>query len=555
MSENLNFLEGIIENDISNGLSERELKFRFPPEPNGYLHIGHVKAICINFGLGMKYNAPVNLRFDDTNPEKESQEYINSMKEDIDWLGFKWEKETYTSDNFEILFGWARKMIVDGFAYVDELSPNQISEYRKSPTEPGIESPFRNRPSFESVILFEKMKNGEFQKKQYCLRAKIDMNSPNMNLRDPIIYRISDKKHIRTGDVWKIYPTYDWAHGQCDFLEGITHSLCSLEFENHRPLYEWFLEKILGKKPEYPKQREFARLNVSFMLTSKRKLQKLVEQNIVSGWDDPRMPTIAGLRRKGYTPEILRNFIKRIGVAKRENLIDIKLLEFCAREYLNKIAKRFMVVQDPINLIIENFPDQLVETFNIENNPEDESMGRREVYFSRSLYMEREDFMEVADKNFYRLAIGQEVRLKSAYVINAHKVDKDEHGKIITVYATYDKSSRSNNQDQSTGRRVKSTIHWVSADHCIDVKLRLYDNLFSCENPSHIKDDVENYLNPNSLTVLNGYGEKLLSKVDSIENLQFQRIGYFKKDRDSTENCLIYNRTVTLKDSYKPQIP
>lgn len=552
--KSLNFIEQIIEEDLSKGLKPDQLRFRFPPEPNGYLHIGHTKAICINFGLGEKYNAPVNLRFDDTNPEKEEQEFVDSIKEDVAWLGFKWDKEVYASDYFDQLYDWSVQMIKDGKAYVDEQPSEVITEQRKNPTEDGIESPYRNRPVEESLDLFERMKNGEFEEGSMSLRAKIDMTSPNMNMRDPVMYRILKRPHHRTGDKWKIYPMYDWAHGESDYIEQISHSLCSLEFENHRPLYDWYLDQVYDGQKLRNKQREFARMNVSYMITSKRKLQRLVAEGFVTGWDDPRMPTVSGLRRKGYTPASIRNFIERVGVAKRENLIDIQLLEFFVREDLNKIAKRVMAVINPVKLVIENYPEDKEEWLETENNPEDENAGTRQIPFSRELYIEREDFMEEAPKKFFRLSPGNEVRLKSAYIIKANRVEKDENGEITTIYATYDEKSRSGSGTEESLRKVKGTLHWVSAKHAVPVEVRIYERLFTVEQPDAEKEaDFTEFINPDSLKVVQGFAEPALKDAGIGEPLQFQRIGYFTKDKDSTDDKMVFNRTVTLKDGYKPQ--
>ncbi|USL95634.1 glutamine--tRNA ligase/YqeY domain fusion protein [Riemerella anatipestifer] len=552
--KSLNFIEQIIENDLENGLPKEKLRFRFPPEPNGYLHIGHTKAICINFGLGEKYNAPVNLRFDDTNPEKEEQEFVDSIKKDVEWLGFKWDKELYASDYFQQLYEWAVEMIKQGKAYVDEQSSEEITAQRKTPFEDGVESPYRNRPIEESLDLFERMKNGEFPEGSMSLRAKIDMTSPNMNMRDPVMYRILKRPHHRTGEQWKIYPMYDWAHGESDYLEQISHSLCSLEFENHRPLYEWYLSNVYEEGKNAPKQREFARMNVSYMITSKRKLQRLVAEKVVTGWDDPRMPTISGMRRLGYPPIAIKNFIERVGVTKRENLIDVQLLEFFVREELNKKAKRVMAVVDPVKLIIENYPENEEEWLETENNPEDENAGTRTVPFARELYIEREDFKEEANKKFFRLKLGGEVRLKSAYIIKAERVEKDENGEITTIYATYDPKSKSGSGTEESLRKVKGTLHWVSAKHALPIEVRIYDRLFTTAQPDAEKEtDFLEYLNPDSLKVVQGYGEPSLKEVDTEAPLQFQRIGYFTKDQDSTEEKLVFNRTVTLKDSYKPE--
>lgn len=552
--KSLNFIEQIIEDDLANGFPKDKLRFRFPPEPNGYLHIGHTKAICINFGLGEKYGAPVNLRFDDTNPEKEEQEFVDSIKADIDWLGFKYDKELYASDYFETLYDWAVQMIKDGKAYVDEQSSEEITAQRKNPFEDGIDSPFRNRPVEESLELFEKMKNGEFEEGSMSLRAKIDMKSPNMNMRDPVMYRILKRPHHRTGEKWKIYPMYDWAHGESDYIEQISHSLCSLEFENHRPLYDWYLDQVYDKNLVRNKQREFARMNVSYMITSKRKLQRLVAEKVVTGWDDPRMPTISGMRRLGFTPKAIKNFIERVGVAKRENLIDIQLLEFFVREDLNKISTRVMAVVDPVKLVIENYPQDAEEWLETENNPEDENAGTREIPFSRELYIEREDFKEEAGNKFFRLKLGGEVRMKSAYIIKAERVEKDENGEITTIYATYDPKSKSGSGTEESLRKVKGTLHWVSAKHALPVEVRIYDRLFTTPQPDAEKDaDFMDFINPESLKTVQGFAEPSLQNAEIGQPYQFQRIGYFTKDRDSTPEKLVFNRTVTLKDGYKPE--
>ena len=552
--KSLNFIEQIIEEDLANGFPKDKLRFRFPPEPNGYLHVGHTKAICINFGLGEKYGAPVNLRFDDTNPEKEEQEFVDSIKADIDWLGFKYDQELYASDYFDQLYDWAVQMIKDGKAYIDEQPSEKITEQRKTPFEEGVESPFRNRPAAESVALFEKMKNGEFEEGSMSLRAKIDMTAPNMNMRDPVMYRILKRPHHRTGDKWKIYPMYDWAHGESDYIEQISHSLCSLEFENHRPLYDWYLDQVYAKETVRNKQREFARMNVSYMITSKRKLQRLVAENAVTGWDDPRMPTISGMRRLGFTPTSIKKFIDRVGVAKRENLIDIQLLEFFVREDLNKIATRVMAVVDPVKLIITNYPENEEEFLETENNPEQEDAGTREVPFSRELYIEREDFKEEGNKKFFRLKLGGEVRLKSAYIIKAESVDKDENGEITTIYATYDEKSKSGSGTEESLRKVKGTLHWVSAKHAIPIDVRIYDRLFTTPQPDAEKEvNFMQFINPDSLKTVQGFAEPSLKEAEIGHPYQFQRIGYFTKDRDSSSEKLVFNRTVTLKDGFKPE--
>ena len=552
LKKSLNFIEHIIEEDIAAGFPKEKLRFRFPPEPNGYLHIGHTKAICINFGFGEKYGAPVNLRFDDTNPAKEEQEFVDSIKADIDWLGFKYDQELYTSDYFDQLYNWAVQMIKDGIAYVDEQPSEKITEQRKNPFEEGVDSPYRNRPTEESLALFEKMKNGEFEEGSMSLRAKIDMKSPNMNMRDPVMYRILKKPHHRTGEKWKIYPMYDWAHGESDYIEQISHSLCSLEFENHRPLYDWYLDQVYEENTVRNKQREFARMNVSYMITSKRKLQRLVAEKAVSGWDDPRMPTISGMRRLGFTPASIINFIERVGVAKRENLIDIQLLEFFVREDLNKVATRVMTVIDPVKLVITNYPENEEEWLETENNPEDENAGTRTVPFSKEIYIEREDFKEEGNKKFFRLKLGGEVRLKSAYIIKAESVDKDENGEITTIYATYDEKSKSGSGSEESLRKVKGTLHWVSAKHAIPVEVRIYDRLFTTPQPDAEKEtDFMEFINPESLKTVQGFAEPGLQNAEIGHPYQFQRIGYFTKDRDSSDDKIVFNRTVTLKDSFK----
>ena len=550
--KSLNFIEQIIEDDLANGMSKESLRFRFPPEPNGYLHIGHAKAICLNFGLGQKYNAPVNLRFDDTNPDKEEQEFVDSIREDVKWLGFEWTEERYASDYFQQLYDWAVLLIKEGKAYIDDQSSEVINEQRKTPFEPGIDSPFRNRSVEENLEIFERMKAGEFEEGTHVLRAKIDMTSPNMNMRDPVMYRILKRPHHRTGDTWKMYPMYDWTHGESDYIEGISHSLCSLEFKNHRDLYEWYVNNVsLDGQDQKPKQREFARGNVSYMITSKRKLMKLVQEGVVTGWDDPRMPTISGLRRRGYTAESIKNFWNVAGIAKRDNVLDISLLEFSVRDHLNKIAPRVFAVIDPVKVIIENYPDNQVEELEIENNPEDETAGTRIVPFTREIYIEREDFMEEAPKKFFRLSLGNEVRLKGAYFIKAERVEKDAEGNITTIYATYDPETKSGSGTEASKRKVKGTLHWVSATENIPIEVREYDRLFTVESPDAEKDvDFLQFVNPNSLTVKEGFAEPALKEAKVEDKFQFQRIGYFALDRDSSTEKLIFNRTVTLKDTW-----
>ncbi|MGQ1943516.1 glutamine--tRNA ligase/YqeY domain fusion protein [Ornithobacterium rhinotracheale] len=547
-----NFIEQIINGDLSKGLPESELRFRFPPEPNGYLHIGHAKAICLNFGLGEKYNAPVNLRFDDTNPEAEEQEFVDSIQKDVEWLGFKWDKICFTSDYFEQLYDWAIEMIKEGKAYVDDQSSEEIVAQRKTPFEAGEESPYRNRSVEENLRLFEEMKNGEVPDGSRVLRAKIDMAAPNMNMRDPVMYRMLNRPHHRTGDKWKIYPMYDWAHGESDYIERISHSLCSLEFENHRPLYDWYVDQVHEDGTLKPKQREFARGNVSYMITSKRKLKKLVEENHVSGWDDPRMPTISGLRRRGFTPNSLKTFWEKAGIAKRDNVIDVSLLEHALRDELNATAPRVFAVLDPVKLVIENYPEGKVENLKVENNPEDDSAGFREVPFTRELYIEREDFMEDAPKKFFRLSIGKEVRLKGAYIIKGTRVEKDADGNITTIYATYDEDSKSGSGTEASMRRVKGTLHWVSAEQNLPIEVRLYDRLFSVEAPDADKEvDFLEHLNPDSLKVIQAYAEPSLKDANPEDRFQFQRLGYFVADmKDFGNGNYVFNRTVPLRDTW-----
>lgn len=547
----LNFIEHIINEDLKAGYNPAKLKFRFPPEPNGYLHIGHAKSICLNFGLGEQFNAPVNLRFDDTNPIKEEQEFVDAIKKDIEWLGFKWAEECYASDYFEQLYEWAVQMIKNGDAYVDSQASAAIAEQKGTPTKAGTNSPYRDRTIEENLALFEKMKNGQTKEGEHVLRAKIDMAHSNMLMRDPVMYRVLHKSHHRTGDKWMIYPMYDWAHGESDYIEAISHSFCTLEFVMHRELYEWFLDKVYTEGDVKPKQREFARLNLSYTIMSKRKLAELVKQKIVSSWDDPRMPTISGLRRRGYTPGSIRRFAETIGVAKRENVIDVSLLEFCAREELNKTAPRVMAVLDPIKIIITNYREDEEEWLEAENNPEDDSAGFRKVPFSRELYIEREDFKESANRKFFRLTIGKEVRLKNAFIIKAEDVVKDEQGNVTEVYCTYDPKSRSGSGTPESQRKVKGTLHWVSVKHAIEAEVRLYDRLFEVEAPDADKDkDFMSFLNPESLKVVKGYLEPSMSEAKAFEQYQFQRLGYFNVDPDSRQGSLVFNRTVTLRDSW-----
>lgn len=551
-----NFIEEIVEKDINSGKNNGVVHTRFPPEPNGYLHIGHAKSICLNFGLAQAYGGKTNLRFDDTNPVTESVEYVQSIREDVRWLGFDWEdREFYASDYFDKLYAYAVEFIKRGKAYVDDSSIEEIRRMRGVPTEPGEESPYRNRSAEENLDLFERMKAGEFLEGSRVLRAKINMASPNMQMRDPIMYRILHKAHHRTGDKWHIYPTYDWAHGQSDAIEGITHSFCTLEFEIHRPLYDWFLDQIAEFDTSVvsprPRQIEFARLNLSYTVMSKRKLLELVQEGHVSGWDDPRMPTILGIRRRGYTPGSLRTFAEKVGVAKRDNVIDLSLLEFCIREDLNKTAPRVMGVLDPVKLIITNYPEGQTEELEIENNPEDPEGGSRTVPFSRELYIEADDFMEDAPKKFFRLGPGKEVRLKGAYIIACTDFKKDpDTGKITEIYCTYDPETKSG-QDTS-GKKVKGTIHWVSVPHALEVEVREYDRLFMDPDPAGHKDqDFKKFLNPESLHIIDkAYVEPSLKEAKVQDRFQFMRKGYFCVDQDSTEEKLVFNQTVTLKDTW-----
>jgi glutaminyl-tRNA synthetase len=549
--KSLNFLEQIIEEDLKNGLSKDKLRFRFPPEPNGYLHVGHASAICLNFGLGIDYQSPVNLRFDDTNPAKEEQEYVDAIKRDIEWLGYQWANECYASDYFQQLYDWAVEFIKKGKAYVDSQSSEEMAKQKGTPTQVGTDSPYRNRSVEENLDLFERMKNGEFEEGTHILRAKIDMKHTNMLMRDPIMYRILHKHHHRTGDKWCIYPMYDWAHGESDYLEQISHSFCTLEFLPHRELYDWFLDQIYDDKKVRPKQREFARRNLSHTVVSKRKLLQLVEEKHVSGWDDPRMSTISGMRRRGYPPMAIRNFAKTIGIAKRTNLIDVSLLEFCVREELNKTAPRVMAVLNPVKLVITNYPDGKEEWLEAENNPEEEVMTYRKVPFSKELYIEREDFKEEADKKFFRLQLGGEVRLKNAYIIKGEKVIKDNEGNITEIHCTYDNESKSGSGTEASKRKVKGTIHWVSIPHAIEAEVRVYDRLFTNEMPDGNKEiDFKEFINPNSLEIINGYVEPSLQSAKNLNQFQFQRLGYFCVDKDSSPEKLVFNKTVGLKDTW-----
>lgn len=564
--KSLHFVEQIIEDSLLSGFPQDKLRFRFPPEPNGYLHIGHAKSICLNFGLGLKYNAPVNLRFDDTNPAKEEQEYVDVIKEDLLWLGFNWDEERYASDYFQQLYDWAVAMIINGKAYIDSQSSEDMAIQKGTPTQPGVDGPYRNRTVEENLSLFRAMKNGDFPEGSHVLRAKIDMKSTNMLMRDPLIYRVLHRYHHRTGNNWKIYPMYDYAHGESDYIEQISHSICTLEFVMHRELYNWFLDQvqpelILGSiESDFvsnvikvrPNQYEFARLNLSYTIMSKRKLSQLVEEKVVKGWDDPRMPTISGLRRRGYTAKSIRNFCETIGVAKRENIIDVSLLEYCLREDLNKTAPRVMAVLDPVKLIILNYPEDKIEWLEAENNQEDESAGFRKLPFSRELYIEREDFLEIAPPKFFRLSIGNEVRLKNGYIIKAESFTKDINGNINEIFASFDVNSRSGSGSEASQRKVAGTLHWVSISHAIEVEIRLYDRLFIDEAPdAHKEKNFLEFINKSSLETINGFVEPSLADAKPGEKFQFQRLGYFNVDKDSTKSKLVFNKTVGLKDAWE----
>ena len=552
MKESKNFIENIIDEDLALGLDKSLLKFRFPPEPNGFLHIGHVKAICVNFSLAKKYNAPVVLRFDDTNPEKEEQQYIDAIKKDISWLGFKWDEERFASDYFEQLYLWAIELIKNGKAYVDSQSSTAMAEQKGSPTNPGKNSPFRDRSIDENIKLFNEMKQGLHDEGKHVLRAKISMNANNMLLRDPVIYRVIKKEHPRTGSNWVVYPLYDWAHGESDYIEQISHSLCTLEFKPHRELYNWFLKQIAKPSKLKPKQREFARLNLSHTITSKRKLMLLVNSGLVSGWDDPRMPTISGLRRRGYPPEALQEFVRLAGVAKRENVIEASLLEFCAREELNKTSNRVMVVLDPLKLTITNYPSDTDEMVLSENNPENPLSGEREMPFGNEIFIEQEDFKTEANRKFFRLTIGKEVRLKSAYIIKANEVVYDDKNNVVEVLCTYDPKSKSGSGSEESQRKVKGTLHWVSKKGSVDVKVNEYDRLFEHASPATAKnnEDLFQMINPNSSKTSVAKAEPFLSKAKKGERYQFQRKGYFIVDNNETP-LIIFNKTVGLRDNWK----
>jgi glutaminyl-tRNA synthetase len=541
----LDFIRTIITEDRAAGKNGGRVVTRFPPEPNGYLHIGHAKSICLNFGVAREFGGSCNLRFDDTNPTKEEVEYVDAIQDDVRWLGFTWDNLLFASDYFEQLYGFAEHLIRRGMAYVDSLSADEIRQHRGTLTQPGTESPFRARSVEENLDMFARMRAGEFEDGVHVLRAKIDMASPNINMRDPVLYRIRRAHHHRTGDAWCIYPMYDFAHPPSDALEHVTHSLCTLEFEDHRPLYDWLVENL--PVPSRPRQIEFARLNLTYTVMSKRKLLELVQEGHVTGWDDPRMPTIVGMRRRGYTPEALRNFCDRIGVAKRENVVDVALLEHAVREDLNKRSPRLMAVLDPVRVVIENYPEGQVEEFEVANNPEDASAGGRRVPFSRELFIERDDFMEDPPKKFFRLAPGREVRLRAAYLVTCTGVVKNEAGTIVELRCSYDPATRGG--DAPDGRKVKATLHWVSAATALDAEVRLYDRLFTSENPG-ASDDFRDDLNPASLEVRTAKLEPSAAAVKPGERFQFERLGYFCVDPDSSHDHLVFNRTVTLKDTW-----
>ena len=550
-SKGRNFIEQIIDEDIASGYKQDDLRFRFPPEPNGYLHIGHVKAICLNFGLGHQYNAPVNLRFDDTNPVKEETSFVEGIKNDIQWLGFQWDKVVYASDYFEQLYNWSHSLIEKGLAYVDSQDSETIASQKGTPTQAGEESPYRNRSVEENKQLFTEMKAGKYQQGEHVLRAKIDMSSPNMLMRDPIMYRILFAIHHRTADKWCIYPMYDWTHGESDYIEQISHSLCTLEFKPHRELYDWFLTALAPLEGKRPKQREFSRLNLSYTVTSKRKLAQLIQMGHVNGWDDPRMPTIAGLRRRGYTPESLQQFVTTAGISKRENVIDVGLMEFCLREHLNKIAPRVYAVVNPVKLTLSNYPENTTESLSGELNPEDPTAGSRDIPFSKHLFIEREDFKEEANRKFFRLTIGKEVRLKNAFIIKGESVVKDSDGNIVEIICSYDPDSKSGSGTEASQRKVKGTLHWVSQKEAIPIQVRDYDRLFAHPSPDKTEEDFLTHLNPDSFKESVGYAEPFLKSAQMGLNYQFQRIGYFTLDSDSKkEGDLIFNKTVGLRDNW-----
>ncbi|MDB2648174.1 glutamine--tRNA ligase/YqeY domain fusion protein [Flavobacteriaceae bacterium] len=552
MKESKNFIENIIDEDLASGLDQSLLKFRFPPEPNGFLHIGHVKAICVNFSLAKKYKAPVVLRFDDTNPVKEEQQYIDAIKNDISWLGFKWDEERFASDYFEQLYNWALELIKNGKAYVDSQSSTLMAEQKGTPTSPGENSIYRDRPIEENIRLFNEMRQGVYAEGKHVLRAKISMNANNMLLRDPVIYRVIKKEHPRTGSNWVVYPLYDWAHGESDYIEQISHSLCTLEFKPHRELYNWFLKQIADPNKLKPKQREFARLNLSHTITSKRKLMLLVSSGVVSGWDDPRMPTISGLRRRGYPPVALQEFVRLAGVAKRENIIEASLLEFCAREELNKTSNRVMVVLDPLKLTITNYPSDTDEMVVSENNPENPLSGEREMPFGKEIFIEKEDFKPEANRKFFRLTIGKEVRLKSAYIIKANELVYDDQNNVVEVLCTYDPKSKSGSGSEESQRKVKGTLHWVSKKGSVDIKVNEYDRLFEHSNPASAEsnDELLKMINPNSSKTSIAKAEPFLSNAQKGDRFQFQRKGYFIVDNNETP-LIVFNKTVGLRDNWK----
>lgn len=547
----LNFIEHIIEEDLSqSNCSKESLRFRFPPEPNGYLHIGHASSICLNFGLGNKYNAPVNLRFDDTNPSKEEQEFVDSIKADVSWLGFQWAEECYASDYFDQLYIWAEDLISKGLAYVDSQSADDIAAQKGTPTTAGIFSPFRDRTIQENLDLFREMKAGKHAEGTHVLRAKINMSSSNMLMRDPILYRIMHKHHHRTGDKWSIYPMYDWAHGQSDYIEQISHSLCTLEFAMHRELYDWCLDQIIDPSKLRPKQREFARRNFSHTVVSKRKLLQLVNEKYVDGWDDPRMPTISGMRRRGYPPLAIQKFAEAIGIARRENVVDLSVLEYHVREELNRTVPRVMVVLDPVKVVITNYPEDKVEWLEAENSPEDPALGSRSIPFSREFYIEKADFKEEANRKFFRLKLGGEVRLKNAYIIKAESCVKDEDGNITEIHCTYDPKSLSGSGTPESERKVKGTLHWVAANTAVETEVRLYDRLFTDPTPDAHKDkDFLDFVNPNSLEIIKSYAEPSLKEARAGTSFQFQRMGYFVLEQNNGKQ-FIFNRTVGLRDSW-----
>jgi len=552
VKESKNFIENIIDEDLASGLDQSLLKFRFPPEPNGFLHIGHVKAICVNFSLAKKYKAPVVLRFDDTNPVKEEQQYIDAIKKDISWLGFKWDEERFASDYFEQLYNWALELIKNGKAYVDSQSSTLMAEQKGTPTSPGENSIYRDRPIEENIRLFNEMRQGVYTEGKHVLRAKISMNANNMLLRDPVIYRVIKKEHPRTGSSWVVYPLYDWAHGESDYIEQISHSLCTLEFKPHRELYNWFLKQIADPNKLKPKQREFARLNLSHTITSKRKLMLLVSSGVVSGWDDPRMPTISGLRRRGYPPVALQEFVRLAGVAKRENIIEASLLEFCAREELNKTSNRVMVVLDPLKLTITNYPSDTDEMVVSENNPENPLSGEREMPFGKEIFIEKEDFKPEANRKFFRLTIGKEVRLKSAYIIKANELVYDDQNNVVEVLCTYDPKSKSGSGSEESQRKVKGTLHWVSKKGSVDIKVNEYDRLFEHPNPASAESNEEllKMINPNSSKTSIAKAEPFLSNAQKGDRFQFQRKGYFIVDNNETP-LIVFNKTVGLRDNWK----